>query len=289
MTALIVLLKIGVTLTMVVSLSVVAEHVSPRVAGVLSGYPLGAAIALFFIGLEIGPGFAADSAVYTTAGLVGTLCFVYAYYRMALRCRRGEIAAASAAAIVGYAAAIGLLQTVNLTKTMAVLLPVVATVAFGYLLRRIPDTRIDRPVRLTIRVLVLRAALAALILVAVTGAAHWVGPRWAGLFSAFPTTLFPLILIVHMGYGREHVYTIVKNFPRGLGALICYSLVVSLAYPAWGLYAGTAAAFAAATGYLVGFGALVVIRERRQTAGDRASAREDRFAQESTRAPQFKE
>ena len=33
----------------------VAERVSPRVAGLLSGYPLGAAIALFFMGLEIGP------------------------------------------------------------------------------------------------------------------------------------------------------------------------------------------------------------------------------------------
>lgn len=263
MTALIVLLKIGVTLTTVVALSVVAEHVSPRVAGVLSGYPLGAAIALFFIGLELGPGFAADSAVYTTAGLVGTLCFVYGYYRTALRCRRGEILASSAAAIVGYALAIGLLQTVNLTKPVAVLLPVAATGVFAYLLRRIPDTRIARPVRLTLRVLVLRAALAALILLAVTGAAHWVGPRWAGLFSAFPTTLFPLILIVHLGYGRVHVYTIVKNFPRGLGALIAYCLVVSLAYPAWGLYAGTAAAFVAATAYLVGFGAFVVVRERR--------------------------
>ncbi|MFH1985590.1 MAG: hypothetical protein ABIL58_27455 [Pseudomonadota bacterium] len=277
MTALIVLLKIGVTLAMVVALSVVAEHVSPRVAGVLSGYPLGSAIALFFIGLEIGPGFAADSAVYTTAGLVGTLCFVYVYYRTAVRCRRWEIAAASAAATGGYAAAIGLLQTVHLTKPMAVVLPVVATVAFAVLFRRIPDSRIDRPVRLTFRVLVLRAALATLILLAVTGAAHWVGPRWAGLFSAFPTTLFPLILIIHVSYGRNHVYTIVKNFPRGLGALICYTLVVSLAYPALGLYVGTAAAFAAATGYLVSFAVLVVYRERRLSAWGRTGSLKNRF------------
>ena len=43
--------KIAVTIGLVLALSLVAERVSPRAAGLLSGYPLGAAIALFLIGL----------------------------------------------------------------------------------------------------------------------------------------------------------------------------------------------------------------------------------------------
>ena len=85
--ALLIPVKILATIGIVLGLSLVAERVSPRVAGVLSGYPLGAAIALFFIGLEIGPQFAADSAVFALAGLTASMVFVAAYFAVSARCR----------------------------------------------------------------------------------------------------------------------------------------------------------------------------------------------------------
>ncbi|MFZ1201390.1 MAG: hypothetical protein WAO07_14580 [Desulfobacterales bacterium] len=264
MAVVLVVLKILVTIVIVVGLSVVAEHVSPRVAGILSGYPLVAAIALFFIGLDVGPDFAAESAVYTIAGLVGSLCFVYAYHRAALHFKKATIPLSSAAATVAYFAAIAILQSLGLSKTGAVLLTVGATLAFAILFRHIEDAQIERPVRLIFRVLLLRAVLASGAIVIITGAAKWVGPRWAGLFSAFPTTLFPLMLIVHVGYGQGPVNTIIKNFPRGLGSLIFYALSVSVMYPRCGVYWGTLAAFAAASGYLAVYGALVVKGQRRK-------------------------
>ncbi|MEJ2473687.1 MAG: hypothetical protein P8Y74_07345 [Desulfobacterales bacterium] len=141
---------------------------------------------------------------------------------------------------------------------MPVLFTVSATFAFAFIFRNIEDSRIDQPVRLTFRVLVLRAALAAVIILMITGAAKWVGPRWAGLFSAFPTTLFPLMLIVHISYGRPAVNTIIKNFPRGLGSLILYALGVSFVYPRFGVLPGTIVAFMLATAYLVVYGTLVM-------------------------------
>jgi hypothetical protein len=258
----VVLVKILVTVLIVVGLSVVAEHVSPRVAGLLSGYPLGAAIALFFIGWELGPDFAADSAVYTLAGLVGSLCFVYMYFRTAAYVARCPIVLSSMTATTGYFAVIGLLETVHLPKSIAVLLSVTATGVFIFLFRGIPNSRIERAIRLTPGVLLLRALLAAGIILAITGAAGAVGPRWAGLFSAFPTTLFPLIIIVHATYGREHVFTVIKNFPRGLGSLILYALSVSLVYPRYGVIAGSLLALAAATIYLMIYSALVARFEK---------------------------
>ena len=74
------LIKILVSVFMVLTLSLIADFVSPRIAGILSGYPLGAAISLFFIGFEIGPGFASESALYTMTGLVGIQGFIYSYY-----------------------------------------------------------------------------------------------------------------------------------------------------------------------------------------------------------------
>jgi len=72
-----ILVKIAVTIGVVIMLSLVAERVSTSMAGVLSGYPLGAAIVLFFYGLGVSPEFAAKSAVYAMPGLIGTQSFVY--------------------------------------------------------------------------------------------------------------------------------------------------------------------------------------------------------------------
>ncbi|PIQ38778.1 MAG: hypothetical protein COW58_15430, partial [Thalassolituus sp. CG17_big_fil_post_rev_8_21_14_2_50_53_8] len=56
------LAKILVTFLTVVLLAKVAERMSPRHAGLLAGFPLGTAIALYFFGWQQGPQFAADSA-----------------------------------------------------------------------------------------------------------------------------------------------------------------------------------------------------------------------------------
>ena len=122
-----------------------------------------------------------------------------------------------------------------------------------YLFREIKNVTIQNKIKLTPKVLFLRAFGAAIIILIITGTAKCVGVRWAGLFSAFPITLLPLILIVHLIYDKEHVHTIIKNFPPGLGALIMYSLSVSVVYPISGIFVGTLISLAAATIYLLVF------------------------------------
>jgi hypothetical protein len=257
MPSLVLIVKILVTIAMVLALSVAAERLSPRVAGLLSGYPLGGAIALFFMGLEISPGFAAESAVHTPVGLMASQVFVYCYYRASIALRRWVVAGSSAAALAGFFAAAWLLDLIPFSRTAAILVPIGSIFLFTALFRRLPNVAIARRLRLTLPVLLARAALAALIIVAVTGTAKTVGPARAGLFSAFPTALFPLMLIVHLTYDRSHVHTIIKNFPLGLGSLIAYAMAVSLLYPCWGIGLGTAAGFGVATLYLVAFGVVV--------------------------------
>ncbi|WP_198151457.1 hypothetical protein, partial [Formosa algae] len=73
-------IKLIVAIGLVIGLSLLAENVSPKVAGILSGYPTGSAITLFFFGLEVTPEYAAESAVYNMIGLSAALTFVYVYY-----------------------------------------------------------------------------------------------------------------------------------------------------------------------------------------------------------------
>ena len=73
------LAKLVISIGIVLGLSLVAERVSARMAGMLAGYPLGTAIALFFIGLEISPAFATESAIHTLAGFSATLALSGGY------------------------------------------------------------------------------------------------------------------------------------------------------------------------------------------------------------------
>jgi hypothetical protein len=90
----------------------------------------------------------------------------------------------------------------------------------------------------------------ATLVLAVTAFADIVGPVWAGLFSAFPVALYPLVFLLHREYGPETARTILENFPYGLWSVIAYALTVSLLYPVYGVVLGTLLGFAVATAVL---------------------------------------
>ncbi len=146
----------------------------------------------------------------------------------------------------------GLIHALPLPDWCCALIGMAAILGCGVLFRIIPNTNIDKKVHLGPGVLLFRAGLAALTILAITGAAQIVPPSWAGLFTAFPSASFPLVLIVHTTYGPEQAHAVIKNIPTGLWALVLYSLAISIAYPRLGIYWGTLAGFGVATAYQVG-------------------------------------
>jgi len=261
-----ILAKIAVSVGTVLGLSVLAERTGPRVAGVLSGYPLGTAILLYFIAIEQGISFASESAVYALPGLIATLTFLYAYFLVSRKCTAlpviPQIVLSSLGAFVVYLSVSWLFQLAPMSLTQAAVILLVAIFVALILFRKIENVRILNRVRLTKGVVLLRAALAAVIVLVISGIAAWIGPRWSGLLSGFPVTLYPMMLIIHFSYGVEPVHTVIRNFPRGMGALWVYILAVSLGYPVLGLGWGTACAFGAATVYLVSYSAFVWVRQK---------------------------
>ncbi len=253
--SLLVLIKMGTAIIMVMALTFLAEAVSTRFAGILSGYPLGAALSLFFMGYEISPQFAAESARYTCLGLIATQTFGYCYHRSSLlartRSKAHQILYAAFGGLAGYFLAASVLRSVQVDLLAAVLLAILAILVFHYLFRNADSTNIQRRTQLNLKVLLLRAGFASCIIVLITLTANFVGPRWAGMFAAFPMTLLPLLAIIHFSYDPGHVQAVLKNFPKGLGAAVAYSLAVALCYPSYGIYAGTAIAYGLATLYLV--------------------------------------
>jgi len=266
---LLLLTKIAVTVLVVLSLSTVAEKVSPRLAGILSGYPVGSAISLGFYGVEFGADFAGRCASYNLAGLVASQLFVFLYYFVSRRPCRFPAVAASLAGFAGYFAAAWLMARLQLQGWGAMAAASVAILGFSRVLRGDEEVAPVQAVRYSVSVLLQRCLLAAAMVVAVTGAAGWVGPRWAGLLSAFPVTLYPLLLVMHISHGSAQARSIIRHFPAGLWSVVAYSLAVSSAYPAFGLLPGTLLGFGAATAVLALRFLTPVFLPRRQSAVSR--------------------
>ena len=245
--------KLLISIGLVLGLGMVAVHASPRAAGLLAGYPLGTALALFFIGLEISPTFATQSAVHTLAGFTATLALGGGY----LVCGRengikgvamGCLGGLSAWSITGW-----LLSYIAFTRVSGTLVTLVAIGVFTWLYRRVPETRVNASGTLSWSALGFRAGLATLMIFVITALAHWVPAAWAGTLAAFPVTMLPFLMILHGSYGAAPAATVIKHYPMGLGALLSYTLCVSLTYTSWGLVAGTLAGLAVATLWLLGW------------------------------------
>lgn len=239
------LYKICITMLAVLGLSFVAEKISTRLAGLLAGYPIGTAIILHFYGLEFGAEFAANAAIYNLCGLFASQCFAYAYYRSSRRWPAPL--PCTLLALVAYFVPAVLVSQAQPTRVSALALALLATGLFCILLRGRKEEQVLIDQAWSTRLVAGRLLLTASLVLLVTGVAGIVGPGWAGLFSAFPVALYPLVLLLHRSHGEPAARTVLGNFPYGLWSVIAYALTVSLVYPAYGVIAGTLIGFAIAT------------------------------------------
>lgn len=244
MTALL-LYKLCITMLAVLGLSFVAEKISVRLAGLLSGYPIGTAIILHFYGLEYGVKFAADAAIFNLCGLLASQCFAYTYYRASQRIT--SLAATSVLALAGYLIPAFMVSKTNPTRLTALIIAIIATALFCILLRGSKVKPVAKSQAWSTRLVAGRLIFTASLVLIVTEFADIVGPGWAGLFSAFPVALYPLVFLLHREYGPETAQNILGNFPYGLWSVIGYALTVSLVYPLYGVIWGTLLGFAVAT------------------------------------------
>lgn len=245
-------LKIVVTSAMVLGLSWLSERVSPRVAGVFAGFPLGIAVSLFFIGVEQGPQFGAVAATSTIGGLGASLAFCAAYWQFSERIGRWSVVLTSVLSLAVFLAVAALIGQLPQNRWLLLAVTLSLTGAAILAFRQIADVDPGSSKRIVITpvILLVRAGVATALVLAITGAASVIGEEWSGLLSGFTITLYPVLLIVHVTYSKREVHGIIKNFPFGIGSLILFALVSSLVFVPLGVYWGTFVAIAVAAAYL---------------------------------------
>ncbi|MDX1738634.1 MAG: hypothetical protein R3261_10380 [Alphaproteobacteria bacterium] len=255
--------KIISAVAAVLALTFVAERVSPRAGGLLAGYPLGTAIALFFIGVENGPTFAVDAALYTLPGFLSAMALAYGYF-LGLQLNTKFSSLVSVLLSLAFFTCVSfVISKLAMTIWTAIAIPVFGIPIFNYLFKKLQNSKVGRPVAITWSVITIRAVSAATMVVAITGLAALIGPAWSGLLSAFPVSMLPFLVMLHITYGKENALTVIKNYPNGLGALITYTITVYLTYNLIGIYLGTALGFTAASIYL--FALATYIKKKENT------------------------
>lgn len=254
---LLLVLKIALSAGMVILITLVAERASPRLAGVLIGFPLGAGLTLFFLGVEQGPAFAAESSLWSIQGILATLGFCWCY-RSSIQLMphnvNGSLCLGCLCGLAGYFVVAATLQQVmpenNVLRTLLVVLFLVPP-ALSF--RRCAPQKVNRRVVVSWPMLALRAIFAAIVILTVTGLAAVVGPTWSGLLAAFPTAILPSVMILHFHYGQETIPGFFRDTPLAMLAIVFFSIAVYWTFPLLGVYLGTLVSYAAALVYLAAY------------------------------------
>lgn len=242
--------KIFVSVFAVLGLSWVAEHVNSRIAGILSGMPLGAVLILFFVGRELGPEFAATSALYAIPSIAATIAFAFGYYFMSRKEGRFSPVISSVCGIICYFVVASTVNTLNIDLTLGIALSLTTLIVTGYAFHSSDTNKIQNKVRMTFPRMLFRSGMAASFVVAITTFADVVGAHWSGLLIGFPMTFLPFLLIIHITYSADQVRTIIRNFPIGLVGLLCFLIIANHTIPLLGVNLAILASLGGALVYL---------------------------------------
>jgi uncharacterized membrane protein (GlpM family) len=248
------LLKVVLAPAFVVLASLVGRRHGVRVGGVVGGLPVIAGPILLVLALERGRSFASSAAAGTLLGIVALIAFVVAYVAAS---RRLAWPAALAAGWGAFLVGVAILEEVH-TGALAGLALAAAACAGALVLMPHPRSLAPSPAPPRWDLL-LRAVCAAVPVVAVTAAAHALGPHLSGLLAAFPIITPVLAAFTHAQQGPEGALRILRGFTAGFFAYALFCFVVAVAVRGGGL----AVAFAAATVVALATQAVAVAVARR--------------------------
>ena len=191
-------LKMALTATIVVVISVVVERSGPFVGALIAALPTAAGAAYIILAFEHPPDFIAASAVGSAAATAAVSIFAFTYSVLAQR--HGLLLSISVAVAVWFvgAAALRMVAWTPLTAMALNIAVFGVTVPLSWRYRTSGP-----PVKFLRKAydIPLRALTAALVVVAVTTASYSIGSFASGVFAVFPIVMACSVVILHPRVG----------------------------------------------------------------------------------------
>lgn len=249
-------LKLIITPSLMMAISLAARRWGPFLGGLLAGLPITSTTVMAFLALEQGPAFAVAVVPSALAGLAAVVCSYLAYLQVA---RRWHWALALTAAVLGFAFTCTLLQWAgSLWLSVLACLALVAIILPLAPARVLPaSARPSRPWEIPARMI----AATSLLLI-ITGGAPWWGPKVSGVLAPIPVIAWPLVVFSHLQVGLLAMASTVRGNALGALGVVAFYLVIWLGASVVGIW--LALLLGVAASLLVTFGIVGFLRLRRR-------------------------
>ncbi len=191
-------LKMALTASIVVVISVVVERSGPFIGALIAALPTAASAAYIILAFEHPPEFISASAVGSAAATAAVSIFAYAYTVLAQR--YGLVLSLGVAIVVWFVGAAAL-RTVAWTPLTAALLNIVVFGITVPLSWRYRTSGLPAKFLRTAYDIPLRALTAAVVVAVVTTASYSIGSFASGMFAVFPIVMACSVVILHPRVG----------------------------------------------------------------------------------------
>jgi len=234
------LLKLILVPLLVASASVAERRWGPRVAGLLTSFPIVTGPILFFFSMEQGDVFTAEAARGALVALVAVAASGLAYAWASVGTPWWISLPASWATFTVCTLA---LHGQTLAAPWALVTALASFVLVGALLpiprgarTRVARSRWDLP---------LRTLSAMVVVVSVTGLGRRLGPSLSGAFTPFPVALGVLLAFTHAQQGSSSAIQFMRGFLPGMWSFAAFCFVAALTVVPLGGVLGLLVALAA--------------------------------------------
>lgn len=262
---------------LIAAITIMAEKRSPKLAGIMMCLPVITFLSLLFIALSQGVDFSSKAAVWNPIGGIADLIYMGLFavgislpqhieknstvHKNAIENENSsssmekiiEILFGLLIGFIGYFFFIVMFSQFPVTSGWMSLASLwIAAVIFYFIFKRIQEKRIEFLRLVSIKDVMFRGLFGGIVVAAVVILGDSAGYVWGGLFSSFPGTITPVLVLLHLKNGKDMSYSVIKSAPIGLSATGLYSCMVWLSYPAYGIIAGTFVSYLAVLGFLFG-------------------------------------
>jgi len=228
--ACVLLLKLLVIPGFLLLISLAGKRWGPSVAGWLSGLPVVVGPILFFLAIEQGQVFAAQSATAALSAMFAMIAFCVTYAQVA---QRTGWPWALVISLTVWACAAVVLSLIPPSLTLSVIAAAIALLAAPWLFPKVqpvvagPAPKSDK--------LLLRMMAGALLTLAVTLLASTVGERWSGLLAVFPVLGSVMAVFSQQTRGPAFTAALLRATATGMYSFAAFCLVLALTLPGMGL------------------------------------------------------
>jgi len=264
---------------LITAITLVAERKSTKMAGIMMSLPVITFLSLLFLAFSQGVYFSSRAAVWNPIGAIADLAYMGMFAggtrlpgyigksgnedrnkdrnkdrnedRNDRTEKIKEIICGLLLGFAGYFLFVFVLSRIPVTSGFVSLALLWAAAAIFYMLfKGMREKKAERVKPASSGDIVFRGLFGGSAVAAAVILGDSAGYVWGGLFSSFPGTITPVLVLLHLKNGKDMSCGVIKSAPIGLSGTGLYSCMVWLMYPLYGVIAGTFISYLAVAVFL---------------------------------------